>query len=336
MIRRKNLFLMLLVLALAVPFTLNAAPAERVTAYVACDEGLARELVNAFTKSTGIQVDWVRLSTGEVAARLAAERSNPQASIWVGGVGLNHIEAKKDGLTIPYASPKAGIVPKQFKDKDNYWIGLYVGPLCVAYNTEKLNELKLPVPKSWADLTKPVYKGHIQTANPQTSGTAYNLITTIINIYDGDEEKAFKWLKEFDANVSQYTRSGAAPGRAAAIGETALALGYSHDQVKLISEGYPLKLVFPKEGTGFEVASVSLVKGGPQLEPAKKLYDWLLGEEAGKIMAKYYLAVFAKVPLREGAVPLNKIKVVNQDDEWAGKNKNRLTERWLNEVLSKR
>ncbi len=331
--RLQVVFALLLVLIFAL--SVNISAAEKITAYVSCDEAIARELLTAFTKSTGIQVDWIRLSTGEAQARINAEKNNPQASIWVGGVGLDHIAAKKDALTTPYFSKKATRIPAQFKDKQGFWCGMYAGPLCYVYNTEKLAEKKLPVPKSWQDLLKPVYKGQIQMANPQTSGTAYNVITTLITIYDGDETKAFNYLKELNKNVSQYTRSGAAPGKNAALGETAIALGYAHDQVKLISQGYPLKLVFPKEGTGFEVASMSLIKGGPQLETAKKLYDWMLAEEAAKIMANNYLSVFAKVPLKDGAIPLSKVKVINQDDEWAGKNKDRLVEKWLNEVYKK-
>jgi iron(III) transport system substrate-binding protein len=331
--KTRLLFVMLLIISLVMSFSINAA--ERVTVYVSMDEAIARETLDVFTKSTGIQVDWIRLSTGEAAARIAAEKNNPQASLWLGGVGLNHIDAKNDGLTIPYASPAAKKIPKEFKDKDNYWCGFYVGPLCFVYNTEKMKEKKLPVPKSWADLTKPIYKGQIQMANPQTSGTSYNVITTMINVYKGDEKKAFDYLKKLNENISQYTKSGSAPGRNAAIGETPIALGYAHDQVKLISQGYPLEISFPKEGTGFEVAALSLIKGGPQLNTAKKLYDWMLGEEAGKILAKSFLAVFADVPLQPGAVPLSKVKVVDQDDQWAGDNKDRLTEKWLNEVYGK-
>lgn len=332
---KKGILLFSLLMFVMAVSSMGIMAAEKVTAYVSTDEELGRELMSAFTKSTGIQVDWIRLSTGEAQARITAERNNPQASIWVGGVGLDHIAAKKDGLTTPYASTVAAKLPVAFKDKDKYWAGIYNNPLCFVYNTQILAQSKLPAPKSWADLTKPMYKGKIEMANPQTSGTAYNVITTVIGVYKGDEAKAFNYLKELNKNVSQYTRSGAAPGKNAAIGETAIGLGYCDDQLRLIAAGYPIKLGFPKEGTGFEIASISLIKNGPQLATAKKLYDWLLGQEAGKIMANNYLLVFAKVPLKQGAIPLNKLKVVNQDDEWGGNNKNRLVEKWLNEVYHK-
>lgn len=82
---------MLLVAASLVFATGSSEEAGRVTVYTTLDEELAREVFNAFTEETGIQVDWVRLSTGEAVARIEAERDNPQASLWYGGVGLSAI-----------------------------------------------------------------------------------------------------------------------------------------------------------------------------------------------------------------------------------------------------
>lgn len=92
----KRVALVLLCLMIAVTAFAAGRPetANRITAYTTLDEELAREVFAAFTQETGIQVDWVRLSTGEAVARIEAERANPQASIWFGGVGLGHIEAK--------------------------------------------------------------------------------------------------------------------------------------------------------------------------------------------------------------------------------------------------
>ena len=184
---RKSVYLLLSMFVFVLVFSLSGLAAERLTAYVSLDEEVARTVINAFQKETGIQVDWVRLSTGEAAARIEAEKRNAQASIWLGGVGLNHIEAKNNDLTTPYLSPNAKNIPAQFKDKENYWCGLYAGALCYVYNTERLKELNLPAPKSWADLINPIYKGHVQMASPQTSGTSYNVITTIVFLYNRNE-----------------------------------------------------------------------------------------------------------------------------------------------------
>lgn len=303
----------------------------RVTAYTTLDEELARKVFNAFTEETGIHVDWVRLSTGECVARLEAEQENPQASIWYGGVGLGHIEAKNKGLTMPYNSPAARM-SEPFRDADFYWAGIYAAPLCFESNTRKLQQYDLKAPESWEELADPKYAGHIQIANPGSSGTAYNVLVTLVFLYG--EEQAFEYMRRLDRNITQYSRSGLAPGRAAAIGEVSVAVGYAHDGVKLINEGYPLKLTFPSEGTGYEIASISLVNNGPVEEQAaaKKLYDWALGESAAKIYTTAFSVPFVDVPLPEGALPISQVKTIVQDDEWAAANKSRLVDKW-NEVI---
>ncbi len=324
-----------LVLLLAVSFSAFAGGGQEsegtITAYTTLDEELARKVFNAFTEETGIQVDWVRLSTGECVARMEAEKENPQASIWYGGVGLGHIEAKNKGLTMKYESP-AWTSADKFRDADRFWSGIYAGPLCFESNTQSLEKYGLEAPTSWEDLTDPQYEGHIQMANPGSSGTAYNVLATIVNLKG--EEEGFKYMQQLDSNITQYTRSGSAPGKNAAIGETTIAIGYAHDGVKLVDQGYPLEITFPSEGTGYEIASVSLIKNGPEgeLENAKKLYDWALGETAAKIYTSAFVVPFVDVPLPDGAVPISEVNTIDQEDEWAAANKTRLVEKW-NDVV---
>jgi len=311
-----------------------------VTAYTTLEEPLAKEIFDSFTASTGIAVNFIRLSGGEVIARLEAEKTNPQASIWVGGVGLDHITARSKGLTTPYKSRVADNTPARYRDPENYWIGLYVGPLTFVTNTVRAKELGLPIPTSWADLLKPVYKGQIRVASPLTSGTAYNLITTIRYIYNGDEEKAFDYLRKLDANIDQYTKSGSAPGKSVAIGEIPIAIGYAHDQVKLKVDGKaPVVINVPTEGTGFEIASMSMIKDGKDAVNAKKLYDYVLGKDAQAIIAKWYVIPLSKIaPKNDNAFAFAELKLVNQDVQWDGDkvNVDRLKNRWTAEIGTKR
>ncbi|MCF7933804.1 MAG: ABC transporter substrate-binding protein [Spirochaetia bacterium] len=298
-----------------------------VTAYTTLDEELARDVFKAFEEETGISVEWVRLSTGEATARLEAEQANPQASVWYGGVGLGHIEAKQKGLTTPYESP-AATMPAQFRDPEFYWSGIYAGPLCFESNTRSLEKFGLTAPTSWEEICDPKYTGHVQMANPGSSGTSYNVLATLVQIYG--EEQAFDLLRKLDNNITQYTRSGSAPGKNASIGEVTIAIGYAHDAVRLVDQGYPLEITFPSEGTGYEVASISMIKNGPadELDAAKTLIDWSLGETAAKIYATKFVVPFVDVPLAKGAMPISKVNTIMQDDEWAAANKTRLVEKW--------
>ncbi|MEZ7911791.1 MAG: ABC transporter substrate-binding protein [Propionivibrio sp.] len=310
---------------------------QSVAAYTTLEEPHAKQLFERFEKDTGIKVNWQRLAGGEVESRLEAEKANPQASIWVGGVGLNHMSAKAKGLTAPYKSRAADNTPAQYRDKDNFWIGLYVGPLAFITNEKVAKEQGLTPPKSWADLLKPEYKNKVRVANPTTSGTAYNVITTMRYVFKGDEEKTFDYLRKMDASINQYTKSGAAGNKSVAIGEIPVAIGYAHDMVKLKVEGAPVVITVPSEGTGYEVASMSLVKGGKDAVNAKKLYDWVLTKPAQDLIGSWYVVPLSKLAEKNPvAFSLEDVKTVNQDLQWDAENKTRLLERWTKEIGSKR
>ena len=310
------------------------------SAYTTLEEPLAKELFERFEAETGIKVNFVRLSGGEAVARMEAESANPQASIWVGGVGLDHITAKGKNLTTPYNSREATHTKAEFRDPQNYWVGLYVGPLVISTNLDRARTLGLTPPKSWADLTKPEYRGHIRMANPNTSGTAYNVLTTIRYVNNGNENQAFDYLRRLDANIDQYTRSGSSPGQSLAIGEIPVAIGYAHDHVRLKANGANIEIHAPSEGAGYELASMSLIRGGSDEVNARKLYDWILSSpSAQRIFTEWYLVL-----VRNGAVThplaltLDQIKTVNQDMIWDGDpaNRKRLLDRWIAEIETRR
>ena len=321
--------------------TTTAQPAQEVTsggsvsAYTTLEEPLAAALFSMFEQETGIKVNFVRLSGGEAVARLEAESANPQVSIWVGGVGLDHITAKSKGLTTPYVSRFASNTPVQYRDKDNYWIGLYVGPLTFVTNLDRAKELGLAVPKSWADLTKPEYKGYVRMANPNSSGTAYNVLTTMRYVL-GSEDAMLEYMKKLDKNIDQYTKSGSAPGKSVGIGEIPIAIGYAHDQVKIKDAGANIQITAPTEGTGFELASMSMVKGGKDAVNAKKLYDWILSSpDAQKKFTEWYVVLVAKGAAKHPeALSIDDIKTVDQDFAWDGDkiNKTRLLDAWTNAI----
>lgn len=306
---------------------------DLVKAYTTMEEPLAKALFDAYTEETGVRVQWVRLSSGEALARIEAEKANPQASVWVGGVGTLHIGAKNKGLLAPYNSRAAAGVPEKYRDAEKYWVGLYVGPIAFGMNTKRAEELGLSMPTSWADLLKDEYQGKIRMANPGTSGTAYNVLTTLIRIYGGDEEQAFAYLKKLDRNIDQYTRSGSAPGKSCAIGENPVAIGYLHDLIKLREGGAPVEIAVPSDGTGFETASMSLIANGPEPVEGKKLYDWVLGKKAQSIIAQWYvIPLSSEADEPDTGFSIKTMNLVDQNDEWDAANKERLVGRWNNEV----
>ena len=313
----------------------SQAPKNELFIYSTMDEPLIQKLSKAYLEETGNKLQFVRLSTGEAAARIDAEKKNPQASLWLGGIALNHQQLKERGLSEAYQPLVWSEIPNEYKDPQSFWTGLYIGILAFASNKEQLKKLESEAPRSWAELTNKKFKNQIQLAHPGTSGTSYNVMAALI-AKDG-EKSAFDFFQKLHANVSQYTRSGSAPAKNAAIGETAVAVGYAHDIARLIHEDKaPLELSFPKEGTGYEIASISLIKGGKQQELAKDFYNWMYSKTASQILADYYVYPLIQngVQMKEKSINPAAFPLIHFDIDWAGKNRERLVNQWNEKINS--
>ena len=316
-----------------------ARAAEELVVYCNVQEEWCRPMVTAFEKATTIKVSMTRTSAGETYAQLKAEAANPKADIWWGGTGDPHLQAAEEGLTEPYKSPKlAELQPwavKQAEAAKYRTVGIYAGALGYSYNTEELAKRKLAAPKCWADLTKAEYKGEVQVANPNASGTSYNMLATLVQVMG--EDKAFDYLKALHKNVNQYTKAGAAPARAVATGETLVGITFLHDAVTQVVEGAPVKVVAPCEGTGYEIGSMSIVKGAKNMANAKKWYDWALTPEAQALAvnAKAYQVPSNKAaPTPPQAPKLADIKLIDYDFAKYGSTaeRARLLAKWDKEV----
>jgi iron(III) transport system substrate-binding protein len=228
-------------------------------------------MVAAFeTENADTDVLMVRKSTGETLAQVRAEAGNPKIDVWWGGTGDPHLIAAEEGLTQVSdvdTSELLGWAQNMSEISGGKTVGIYAGALGIAYNSDILSERNIAPPACWADLEDPRFVGEIQVANPNSSGTAYTELATFVQLFGEDE--AFVKLAAVGKNVNSYTKSGSAPSKAAARGETGVSIGFMHDMVKLASTGFPLEIVAPCEGTGYEVGAVSIIEGARNLEAAK-------------------------------------------------------------------
>ena len=326
------------VLALAAP--LPAAAQGELVVYCTVQEEWCRPMVTAFEKATGIKVSMTRKSSGEFYAQLKAEAANPRGDIWWGGTGDPHLQAAEEGLTEPYKSPKMAELQdwavRQWDVSKGRTVGVYAGALGYSYNVDQLKKKNIAEPKCWSDLTKPAFKDEIQVANPNSSGTSYTMLATFVQLMG--EDKAFDYMKALHKNVNQYTKSGAAPARAAATGESMVGITFQHDAVVQAIGGAPVKIVSPCEGTGYEIGSMSIVKGAKNMENAKRWYDWALGAEAQSIGAQAKVSYQVPSNKNASAPPqapkFSEIKLINYDFAKYGSSaeRTRLLTKWDKEV----
>jgi iron(III) transport system substrate-binding protein len=271
-----------------------------------------------FEKATGTRVSVVQKATGEMFAQVKAEAANPKGDIWWAGPADAYLQAAEEGLLDEYRSPNVGQLydwAQRITELSKGRVsGVYGGIIALGYNTEIFAKRKLPVPKCWKDLANPAYKGEVMLGNPNSSGTAYLMLATLVQVFGEDE--AFRYLRAVHPNVNQYARSGIGPMTAVTRGETAIGSTVLHGVINEIVRGFPVEPVLPCEGVGYEVGSVAIIKGARNPGAARKFVDWSLSPEGQKVgldVKEYAIPTNRSVALPPHVPRLASIKVIDYD-----------------------
>ena len=323
----------------AMPSEPTAAPAaakpDKLTVLCTPQEDWCQAMTKAFEEKTGIRTSYVRLSSGESLAKLRATKDNPEFSVWWGGPADGFVAAAAEDLLEAYVSPNAADIPAAQKDASGVWTGVYVGALGFCSNKDALARLGVEKPTSWEDLLDPKLKGQVAIAHPASSGTAYTAVWTQVTRLGGVDQ-AFEYLKNLHQNILQYTKSGSAPGQMAGRGEVAVSVIFSHDCVKFADEGMTaLEVSFPKEGTGYEIGGVALIRNAPEPEAARMWIDWVLTAEAqniGPTVKSYQLPTNPNATVSERSVKLSEVTLVDYNFDEAGRNRKAITQRFEDEI----
>jgi len=320
-------------------FSSHAGAQGVVNALCSTDASWCEAAAAQFTKTTGIKVNQAHKGTGEIAAQLRAEAQNPKTDIWWGGTGDPFLQAAEIGLLEAYRpaylQDLRDWAVRQYAMSGNMVGGFYTSAIGFGFNTDLLKKKKLPEPKCWADLTKPIYKGEIEISHPATSGTAYTILASLVQIMG--EEQAFDYMKRLHRNVSSYTRSGQAQAPNVAKGEVSIGISFLFGFDLWRYQKFPVATAAPCEGTGYEIGGIALVKGARNKANALKYYDFLMSPEGqaigGKAGSLQYPA--NKLTKLDPRIPtMDGVRLIKYDFEKYGKaaERRRLIDRWTREV----
>ena len=330
MLKRTWMIAVLAVAATALVTVPAFAQKQTVVVYTAIENEQITEYMKALGKShPNLDVKMLRLSTGDIAARFMAEKDNMQAEVIWGVAATNLLVFKNAGLLEPYAPKGLDRIQPLFRDKSNppSWVGIDIYMSAFCYNTDIGKKNNVPKPESWADLTKPVYKGHVVMPNPASSGTGYLSVASILQRMG--EAEGWKYLDALNVNIAEYTKSGSKPCKDAAAGERAVGVSFEYVALEMKKKGSPVEMVLPKEGSGYEIEANALTKKGAKSAAAKEFLDWAASDEAMALYAKFFAAVgVAGFPVPEG-LPKDISKVVFPNDfDWSAKNRDRILAEW--------
>lgn len=339
----KRLVTSLLALGLGLGLAQSASSGE-ITVYTALEDDQLQAYLDLFESAyPDIQVDLVRDSTGIITARLLAEKDNPQADAVWGLAASSLLVAEQEGILEAYAPAGLERVRESFRDSKNppTWVGIDEWESAFCVNTFELEALGLPLPTSWADLAKPEYEGQIVMSNPNSSGTGFLSVSAMLQLeqggevadYEGDlaDMKGWDYLSQLHENIAVYTHSGSKPCVMAATGEYPIGIAFGFRGIQERDDGAPLEVVFPEEGSGWELEANALVKRA-EIDPAARTFlDWAISDEAMRAYAENFAltSVPTDVPVPEGFPEDPEAQLIENDFTWAATHRDAILALWL-------
>ncbi|MFC1949553.1 ABC transporter substrate-binding protein [Chloroflexota bacterium] len=281
----------------------------------------------AFEEATGIKVELLTMSSGEVLTRLQAEKDNPQTDIWFGGGSDAFIQAREEGLIVPYISPNAENVAPAFKDSEGYWTGLSLVIVGFLVNPDRAADKGVNIPEKWVDLVDESLEDELMASDPNTSGTAYTTVSGILQIMG--EEAGWEFLDEMYANIPFLEKSGSAPGKKAMAGEFAVGIVPDPHNLPLTNPEASLLPVFPSDGVLAWPSPVAIINGARHPENAKKFVDWCLSSEGQEVLMQASPRVpTTDVETIEGVPSLSELNLIAYDHIFWGEERDRVIEKF--------
>ena len=294
------------------------------------DDEIPRYLALLQQAHPEINVKIVRDSTGIVTAKLLAEKDNPQADVVWGTAATSLMLCQRAGMVEPYAPKGLERVRPKMRDgaATPSWVGIKAWMTGFCVNTVETKALNLPTPQSFADLIDPTYKGQLAMPNPASSGTGFLTVSAILQMMG--EEKGWAYLDQLHNNIARYTHSGSKPCKLAGAGELPIGISFAYRGFMQKQKGEPVLTVFPKEGSGWDVEANCLIKKATIKPAARTFLDWAIGAPVMKAYAQVYpvTAYATGVPIPEGFPENPEGQLIENDFNWAAKNRTRILAEW--------
>lgn len=289
-----------------------------------------RPTLDAFEKDTGIKVNNLTLKNGEILQRLENEGQSGVsiADIWFTGGADTFISAAQKGLLIPYKSPSGDALSAEMKDANGYWHGTSLTIVNWVVNKKLIEEKGLKMPETWDDLLQPGLKGEVSMPNPASSGTAYNVVTSMLDVKGQDA--GWTYLKKLIDQVPYFTARGSDPANLVVKGEAIVGINASNGEKELDASNPDVVNIYPKDGTGWWPQPVAIVKGTKNEEEAKVFIDWILSKHGMEQMAKDRVAAVARtdVSIPDKIIDIKNIKLLATDFKVNAENRDKILAEW--------
>ena len=306
--------------------TSEYAVAQSVTLYTAGPEGLAKGIAKSFTDKTGIKVDVYQATSGDVLARLEAEKSKPRADVAILASWGEGLSVRERGFVESYSSPEAKKLRPQWSDG-----GLAAqggAALALILNSDLVK--KEEQPQSWFDLTTPFWKDSLTMPDPTLSGSAAEFIAIFVQVHGQKAWKLFEDLARNGLLVPGPNNAALNPVLSGA--KKATLAGVDYITYGQIAKGEKLAIHYPKEGTVVALRPMFVQQGALHRDEAHKLVDFMLSEEGQSLVAKTFL-IPARAEIRAERSTPGEFKMLAADWGFVQKNQTQIVGRFRKDIV---
>jgi iron(III) transport system substrate-binding protein len=322
------------------------APAEKatsgeITVYTALEDEQVTEYLAVFNAEyPDITVNIVRESTGVITARLLAEKDNAQADAVWGTAASSMMILDDQGMLEAYAPEGVDRILPEFKSDKPVptWVGIDAWETAFIVNTVELDKLGLAVSDigSYEDLLRPELKDHIVMSNPNSSGTGFLTVAGVLQLKGKDTEAGWDYLSKLHENVNQYVHSGSKPAKMAAAGECVVGVSFGYAGISQKANGAPVEVVFPVEGSGWDMEANALMKKD-SIEPAAKTFlDWAISDAAMDLYKVNYPIIATGGDGNYEGYEIDPVsQLIENDFNWVANNRDDILSKWIEKYDSK-
>lgn len=290
--------------------------AKKVVAYSAHEDTIIASMKRLWEEDhPELQLEVIKMGSGDVISRAKAESSNPQADV-IWSIGGEALEQNSDLLEF-YQPKDWDMIEDVYKVGTN-WIP-YTGIMNVfIVNTNMLSPDQYP--RTWKDLASDKLQG-VGTARADQSGSSYMQLANVLAIY-GDGEEGWAVYKSIMENFFLASSSGAAP-RLANDGEVPVAVTLEDNAQRFVAGGGPVKIVYPEDGAVAAPDGIAIIKGAPNLAGAKTFVDWATSAKIQNFLVKQ----MGRRPVRKDAATppglpaMSEINTIEYDFGWSAANR---------------
>lgn len=255
----------------------------KVTVYMPSPAGLTDNLKEGFEAATGVSVEVFQGTTGEILARLEAEKANPIADVVVLASWSDGLKMKEEGSIQAYEAEGKDLMNEGFVDEDNMLYGTSASAVGVIYNTTIYPELDA----DWSELSSEEYQDDLVFPDPEKSGAAKDFLSGYITT---NGEESWKVWEDMAAIGMTIPGANKAALEAVTTGEKGILIaGVDYNAFSSHDKGEPINIYYPEGGTVVNPRPAMIMKDAPNVENAQAFMDYLLSDEAQQMVVDAYL-----------------------------------------------